>query len=234
MGAFSYIRAPPLIQYKRKGGHMKASREKTPRNTRGHTFFEKLRHSVTHGLPKRTKGPHRTTEDDRLPGCFSPKDGGIAAHRILTEEGVAVLEWRAFFALPPEPSISKSKTNRGMARIRAFYIGIAREISRFAEEKLFPAQVRAYQENPDTHKRFRYARLILSVDCREMPWGNGLILFSRHITLSRGGKRLFETVEEDLFSQKSGKMLPKPRHKKENTHQKKAAKARPLHQRDRK
>ena len=204
---------------------MKTPVKKPPRNTRGHTYFPLLRRFVTHGAPKDKKAATGAKESDALPGAFVAKEGGIAAHRILTEEGVAVLEWRAFFALPPEPSTQPSKKKQGTARIRALYTRIAKEVFCFVERELYPAEARAYREDRDPHKRFRYARLILSIDCRERARTEDSLLMTRRIKLTRGGKCLWEAEEEELFSQKSGGMLPRPRPKKKKQDKKKAAKS---------
>ena len=162
---------------------------------------------ATHGSPKTKKAVKKKVPRDALPDGFSLSDGVLRAHRIHTHEGVSILEWQASFPLPPE----KKKTEKGahgMARIRAFYRELAAHLQEYIEKSLLPDAIRAYAQNEDPHKRFRHARLSLSVDCRVTEENDLCLSVVRSVRCSRGGKLLFARREGEVFSKKSGRPLP--------------------------
>ncbi len=163
---------------------------------------------ATHGSPKTKKtAKKKAAPRDALPDGFSPSDGVLRAHRIHTHEGVAILEWQASFPMPPEKKKTE-KGARGTARIRAFYGELAARLQEYIEKSLLPDAIRAYAQNEDPHKRFRHARLSLSVDCRVTEENDLCLSVVRSVRCSRGGKLLFSWHEGEVLSKKSGRPLP--------------------------
>lgn len=163
---------------------------------------------ATHESTKtKKKQKKKTLQGGVFPDGFSLSDGILRAHRIHTHEGVAILEWQASFPLPPEKKKSK-KGARASARICLFYGALATRLQAYIEQRLLPDATRAYLQSEDPHKRFRHARLSLSIECRVTEENDLCLSVLRSIRCARGGKVLFLRLEAEVFSKKSGRPLP--------------------------
>ena len=163
-----------------------------------------------HGLPKKQKKPQKGEQNKAaLPPHFVLTDVAVSITKILYEEGVAVLEWHARLSLPRE-----KKGDKGVARIRDFYLSLLRSADEFVHTHLLEQEARAYRADPDPRKRFRRARLRLTLDCEELDTSNGCFAARRRVCLSRGSKTLYAHEGSELFSLKSGRILP-PQNKKQ-------------------
>lgn len=142
-----------------------------------------------------------------LPDGFSVTEEGLCAHRILTAEGVAVLEYKILFPFPRQKE-TDPRGAKGNARIRAFYIDLAARLQSYLQKDLFPRATRAYTESNDPHKRFRHACLSLSVLCQVSEENDRCLSVVRQVRLFRGRQVLHAHTEAEVFSKKSGKPLP--------------------------
>ena len=162
--------------------------------------------NATHGSPKRerseTKRRPRRPRVGEVPEGYTEADGSFYAHRILTAEGVAVLEWRAAFPLP------QAADPRAAERIRAFYIDLAARLQTYLQKDLLPHATRAYTESDDPHKRFRHTRLSLSVLSRVSEENERCFSVVREVRLVRGKRLLHTHTEAEVLSKKSGRPLP--------------------------
>ncbi|MBQ8174191.1 MAG: hypothetical protein IJ009_02185 [Clostridia bacterium] len=188
---------------------MNTPKQTSPQGTRGHSFFKGKASSATHGSPHTEKKAkeRRKEKTTELPEGFSYTEGGIAAHRILSCEGIAIFELRAFFALPQNDAKDKME-GRADARIRDFYLTLAERTGEYVYTWLLPEATRAYQESTDPHKRFRHARLSLSVDSRVTQENDLCFSVLRQVRFFRRGECLHEHREAEVLSKKSGYPLP--------------------------
>lgn len=145
-----------------------------------------------------------SAKEPPLPDGFSVTEEGLYAHRILTAEGVAVLEWRAAFPLP------QASDPRAAGRIRTFYTELAARLQKYLQKDLLPRATRAYTESDDPHKRFRHARLSLSVLSRVSEENERCFSVVREVRLVRGKRLLHTHTEAEVLSKKSGRPLPLP------------------------
>lgn len=139
-----------------------------------------------------------------MPAVFARGESAWEAKGGLCEGGVLLLSYQ--LALPGGDGLCALGSPRAAARIEQFYARIAEEMWRECEGRLFPSVRRAYEESDDPHKRFRFARFVLSAEWRLVGEGKDSVTVTRVLTLSRRGKVLRRAEWREVFSKKSGRL----------------------------
>lgn len=178
--------------------------------------------NATHGSPHTAKKERSTPRGctDGIPEGFFATEGGFSIHRVFWEEEVAVLELNAHFPLP-QTAWEGKRGARAAGRIRALYTEMATRLWAQVRTHLLPAAAHAYRKDNDPLKRFRHARLILSVSGEALEENGQVFSVRRQVRLTRGGRCLYEATEGETLSKKSGLPLPSPRKKKKQAQKKK-------------
>ncbi len=132
-------------------------------------------------------------------------EGGVwSLTQIFREEGVAVLEWRAVFPAPAAEGFPSLEAQR---RVQIFYAELAMMTADAVKGRLLLAAERAYREDPDPRKKFRFRRLRLIHEASVTEENRDILSIKRRLALSRGGKLLYAKEAAEVFSKKSGALL---------------------------
>ena len=114
---------------------------------------------------------------------------------VLTEDGVAILSYRIEL-----PDFDESEERlRGAA---AFYRDLAERTLAYLEGSVAEHMRAEYRASGDARKRFTFRPMLYCLSVRRE--GENRVL--RRVTLSRGGRLLFENETADLLS--GGNVLP--------------------------
>lgn len=151
----------------------------------------------------------KTEKKTRDPMAFCAENyrlsGGVWSEtRIFRKEGVAVLECRVLFPCPAAEGFSASAAAR---RVQVFYADLALLTADAVKERFLPAAERAFSEDTDPRKKFRYRRLRMLHEASVTEESEDILSVKRRLALSRGGKLLYEREEAEVFSKKSGALL---------------------------
>ncbi len=114
--------------------------------------------------------------------------------KMLTEEGVGILSYQ--IELP-----DFDENEEGFCELTAFYRGIAERAARYLETVAAERLRAEYRASEDARKRFSFRPVRYLLSAR---WEGDRIV--RRVTLSRGGKLLFEEETVDLLE--GGRVLP--------------------------
>lgn len=115
--------------------------------------------------------------------------------KMLTEDGVGILSYR--IELP-----DLGEDDGGARDPEAFYRGIAERVMTYLETVVAERLRTEYRESDDARKRFTFRPMVYCMTARRD--GESCIL--RRVTLSRGGRLLYENETADLLS--DGRVLP--------------------------
>ena len=165
------------------------------------------------GTPHTTHAPAEKAKNRRQgrkkeaapPSHYRETEDGLHARELFCHEGVAILEWVADFPLFATHGVGKKERAR-IARANAFYKAMAEKADLYARGGLLSALVQQYEADPDPRKRYRHARVRLSVSHSLTQADGRFVTVRRQICVSRAGKVLVTREEEDRIDLRRGRI----------------------------
>ncbi len=163
---------------------------------------------ATHA-PIETSKNKKQSEKKNLPhpSHYREEENQLCVETLLCHEGVAILEWRAVFPLFTTHGVGK-REKKGLTRIENFYKKMAEDADAYARGGFFSALVQQYEKDPDPRKKFRHARVRLSVAHTVTQETGRFLSVRRTVCLSRAGKVIFEQEQIDRFDRIRGRICP--------------------------
>lgn len=180
-------------------GRISAKKERTGKSHTTHAPAEKAK-----------KRPQNEEKEAPCPSHYTEGEDGLRVRELFCHEGVAILEWVADFPIFTTHGVGK-REKKGSARISAFYRKMAEAADRYARGGLLATLVRQYEEDPDPRKRYRHARVRLSVTHSVERMGERSVAVRRQICVARAGKVLVSREEHELLDLARGRICPPKR-----------------------
>ena len=168
---------------------------------------------TTHAPTEKAKNRRQAKQKEAAPPSpYRETEDGLHVRELFCHEGVAILEWVADFPIFTTHGAGK-KGKKRIARANAFYKTMAEKADLYARGGLLSALVRQYEKDPDPRKRYRHARVRLSVTHSVERRDERFAAVQRQICVARAGKVLVSREESELFDLLRGRICPPERKK---------------------